>query len=145
VPHRPFAAYLRDALGAPYDTRHNRYQRLATVVVEQALAGDMAAIRLLIERLDGAVAPNVEATVTQETLVILHEVLPRLMRRGKPVEEIARSVGVLKAAAGLSAPDAPETLAPGDEGHEVLPTNGTPHPNGALTTGAAGSAKGALR
>lgn len=61
--HQPFKLALREALNQTHrDTRRKHLQMVAESLVEQAICGDVAAIKEIAERMDGKVAQVNEHT-----------------------------------------------------------------------------------
>ena len=103
-------------MGAPYKDGQTKYQRLAEVVVAQALAGSLQAAQLIVTRLDGQPPPAQEASDAKQALVVVEA----LLSRGYRVEQVGQGLALLTAA---------RTSTNGTNGTHA--TNGTSGKNGA--------------
>lgn len=112
VPHTQSpTALLRLALAREYAPGVTALEHLMVkavmAILRQVESGDLTNLQWLVSRLDGAAAAAPEASMDKLGAVLI----PRLMRRGKSMDEVADAIVLLKAAA--STPVAPLEGAPG--------------------------------
>lgn len=73
---KPFADALRMEIAASGDN-HKALRQIAKVLLAQAKAGDMEAIRELANRLDGKPTQQIEASITETKFALVPETADR--------------------------------------------------------------------